>query len=491
MLSTAVLSIAQSKQDHTWIFGGDNPNVPNGEGNYYNFSSEGLTFSTINLGGDIFREVSLMSDKNTGDLLFYSNGCKVYNKNHELMLNGDDINNVTEQWQFYCGIGSGYPGANNSLTLPDPSNDNGYYIIHKPLTLVEEPVLSAFTETVRYTYVDMSLDNGLGAVTEKNIVLEDRRTKWGFMQACKHANGKDWWITQLLNDSNIFLVYLVNEEGINLINEIEVGPAFNEPDGSATQVTFSRDGHNFFIHSPQNELLIYDFDRENGIISNSKQILLNDDQFARGVCVSPNNQYLYASTLNHLYQFDLLAEDLEESKILIDTFIPLPNDLPSPFGYMLPGPDCKIYITSQSGTFYQHVIHSPDLPGKDCDFEQHGVNSPNPMPALFSFVFPYFRMDEEHPCEPTLVGLADIWGTDRESLDIYPNPVSSQLSISQEIDLGIERYIIYTISGQRMISGDVSDLDMTIDVSGLDKGMYILHVVDEEGEMLASKFVKE
>ena len=492
MLSTTVLSVAQSKQDHTWIFGGDNPNFEPGLGNQYNFSSDGLTFTTVNLGSEVFRTVSLMSDKETGELLFYSNGCKVFNRNHELMLNGDDINNVTDQWSFYCGLGFGYPGNNNTMTLPDPANLNGYYIIHKPLTLIEEPILDAFTETVNYTYVDMELDNGLGGVIAKNIVLEERRTEWGHLQACKHANGKDWWITQILNDENIFLIYLLDENGISLVNEITEGPVLLANDGVATQVTFSRDGSKFFIHNPLNELLIYDFERETGEIIFREQIHLTEENRARAVCVSPNNQYLYASTRTRLFQFDLLNDDIESSKVLIDTFLRLPNSqVPSQFGYMLPGPDCKIYLTSPAGTTYQHVIHSPDLPGKDCDFEQHGVNSPNPMPALFSFVFPYFRMDEEHPCDPTLVGLADLYGTDRDQISIFPNPVSSLLTISQEIDLDIERYMIYTLSGQQIMSGAVSGLDLTIDVSRLDKGMYILQVVDDEGEMLASKFVRE
>ena len=491
MLCISVQSMAQSKQDQTWIFGGDNPNIENGEGNQYNFSSDGLSFTTVNLGGDVFREISLMSDKDSGELLFYSNGCKVFNRNHELMLNGDDINNVTDQWEFYCGLGFGYPGANNSMTLPDPGNPNGYYIIHKPITLVTQPTVEVFTESLRYTYVDMQLDEGNGAVVEKNVIFEERTTLWGNLQACKHINGKDWWVTQILDKTNIFLIYLLDDNGINLYHEIQQGPIHDDPDGGLAQISFSRNGDMLFIHGPEHELLLFNFNRESGDLIFKNQINLIADNNARGVCVSPNNRYLYASTTNQLYQFDLFQEDIESSKVLIDTFVPLPNDLPSPFGYMLPGPDCKIYITSQSGTFYQHVIHSPDLPGKDCDFEQHGVNSPNPMPALFSFVFPYFRMDEEHPCDPTLVGLADLYGTDRDQISIHPNPVHDVLHIEQEVDLDVERYTIFSISGRKILDGNSAKMNMTVDVSSLEKGMYVLQLVDVEGETFSSKFIKQ
>ena len=489
MLSTAVLSIAQSKQDHTWIFGKESSIETGIEGMKYNFTENHLTFDIVDIGDAVFREMSIMNDSNTGELLFYTNGCAIYNKNHTLMVNGNGLNDVNSLWESYCP--GGYPGVNNTIILPDPNSVSGYYILSKPLTLYTEPSVEVFTESTNYSYVDMTLDNGLGGVILKNVPFESRRTKWGNLQACKHINGSDWWIIQILDNSNTFLIYLLDQSGLNLVNEIEEGPIHDEEDGAATQVTFNRDGSLFLLHSPQNGVLIYNFDRENGIISDHNQIILTEENSPRAVSTSPNNRFLYTSTQTKLYQFDLFSENIIESKILIDTFKPLPNELPSSFGFMLPGPDCKIYITSPSGTIYQHVINNPDSQGTSCDFKQHGVIAPYPMPALFSFVFPHFRMDEEHPCDPTLVGLADLYGTDREQISIFPNPVHDLLEIEQEIDLDVEVYTIYSISGQRMMSGDVDDISISVDVSDLEKGMYVLQLIDRLGEVFSSKFIKQ
>lgn len=39
-----------------------------------------------------------------------------------------------------------------------------------------------------------------------------------------------------------------------------------------------------------------------------------------GVAFSPSEQYLYANSNRELWQWDLLAEDIAASQILVDTF---------------------------------------------------------------------------------------------------------------------------------------------------------------------------
>ena len=39
-------------------------------------------------------------------------------------------------------------------------------------------------------------------------------------------------------------------------------------------------------------------------------------------------------------------------------------------------PDGKIYYSSTSNTDVLHVIHRPNLPGKACNLQQHGVSLP-------------------------------------------------------------------------------------------------------------------
>jgi hypothetical protein len=64
-------------------------------------------------------------------------------------------------------------------------------------------------------------------------------------------------------------------------------------------------------------------------------------------------------------------------------------------------------------------------------------------------------------------------------LDIYPNPASSEITImnSQYPNLS---YRFYTITGQQLSQGSLSNTMNTIDVKSFSQGIYFLHLIDED-----------
>ena len=97
-----------------------------------------------------------ISDKN-GNLLFYTDGVTVYNKNHGVMLNG-------------TGLKGHSSSTHSAIIVPKPANTAIYYI----LTADE----LAGVNGLQYTEVDMSLDGGLGGVTSnKNKLLLSQATE--------------------------------------------------------------------------------------------------------------------------------------------------------------------------------------------------------------------------------------------------------------------------------------------------------------------------
>jgi hypothetical protein len=75
-----------------------------------------------------------------------------------------------------------------------------------------------------------------------------------------------------------------------------------------------------------------------------------------------------------------------------------------------------------------------------------------------------------------------------EDINIYPNPVIDYLYIDFDKSKKLF-YTLYDISGKLII--DKSILTQSIDVSALDKGMYILEIKDEEGNSIRKKVIKE
>lgn len=492
MILTAMLctlqSIAQSKNDYNWIITRQvDATTPQAEGAHWRFTDDGLVREYVETPDGIFRQITTMSNSE-GELQFYSNGCAVYNAEHQLMENGDGINDVSIEFDEFCP--GGYPAGNSTVSILDPGNDNKYYIIHKPVDNLR-------TREILYTYIDISEANGLGAVQNKNeIIYDDTRLSYGLLNACKHENGRDWWITQVIDSTNIWLTFLVDDQGISLFDTQEVGPAYlvNNP---FSQAVYNRDGTKFAIISSEHDVVVYDFDRNTGALSFQQQVMLNEQdpqQFSRGAMFSPNNRFLYANTQRELYQIDMWEADLQDGLELIDVwdgFVEETIGIPVTFGNMIHGPDCKIYMSPSAGVQYMHMIEYPDEKGVDCEFKQHSIKLDLYGPAFYSNTIPFYRMGEDAPCDPTLVGLADVYGVGEIPYRIYPNPVSEIAILDIEPDAEIVRYELLSVDGQVIRSADVAGLQTTIDMFVLGSGMYFLRVYDVDGAWEVEKVVKE
>ena len=86
----------------------------------------------------------------------------------------------------------------------------------------------------------------------------------------------------------------------------------------------------------------------------------------------------------------------------------------------------------------------------------------------------------------TNVGIED--KPNLENITIYPNPVSNYLYIDFDKSKKLF-YTIYDISGKLIF--DKKIITQNIDVSTLDKGIYILEIKDEEGNSIRKKVIKE
>ena len=70
------------------------------------------------------------------------------------------------------------------------------------------------SDGVRYSIVDMTLDNGLGDITCKKYTLDMEQPLQEKICATKHANGCDFWIIGKLHNNNTFYSYLLNDNGL-------------------------------------------------------------------------------------------------------------------------------------------------------------------------------------------------------------------------------------------------------------------------------------
>jgi Secretion system C-terminal sorting domain len=468
-----------AKRDHVWLFGYDSAyhlTNPKSGNTIVDFniapSANYFEYSEMNFNDDI----AIISDT-SGQLLFYTNGVFIADKTHKAMENGKGLNfgqfsNL--DLKYGCVLPQG------SLILPKPNSNDLYYLFHT-YDIFDGKVYKG--ENLFYTLIDMNLNEGKGAVIEKNkVIIGNKPLDNGKLTACRHANGKDWWIIMYDFDTKKINTILLTANDVE-VKDVQLSEKSIE-NGGFGQAHFTPDGTKYIrynaFYTYRREISIFDFDRCSGKLSNERHFEYNKDTtVAVGMSISPNSKYLYVSTNRRIYQYDLTAEDIFstiDTVAIYDGFKDPDFGLSTTFYLHQLAPDGKIYITIPNTTMFLHVIHEPNKKGKACNVEQHGFKlarkNYTTMPN-----FPNFRLGAAaQPCES--VSVAEVTEA-KEKAKIYPNPSDGNF-IFDSGKLSNTAIIIYDMSGKVVLSQNISDKLTPINVAYLSNGLYYCRVVGEE-----------
>lgn len=356
-----------------------NKSYSQGEGNIWYFGIyAGIDFNSghavplTNSALNTSEGCSVMCDS-TGNLLFYTDGITVYNRNHGTMWNGTDLlgNSTSSQ---------------SAIIVKDPGNSSRYYIF---------TIGPWGSGVLAYTAVDMDLNSGLGDIDTgtKNIILQDSVSEK--LTAIPHSNGTDYWIITQAHGTSKYYSYLLSSSGVNS-NAIISSPGGIVQTGGGLGYLKANHTGNKIASAIMNcsTVEVYDFDNSSGILSNA--ITLSSCPSAYGVEFSPNDQILYYSTQADMsiYQVDMITlspQNISGAINLIKTF----NKAP---GAIQLANDGKIYIAKFMSE-YLAVINNPNSWGTSCNVETDGfflsgrlsrLGLPNFLPELFvSYEFNY------------------------------------------------------------------------------------------------------
>ena len=484
--STSV--IAQSKHGNVWVLGKSNTDFEAGTIMNFKAAPPELTFiaKEADMGGPT--NVS-MSDKN-GALLFYSSGCAIWDREHRLMPNSEEI--LPNEQIFGCpeNTASLIFGA---IVLPVPCSTNEYYFINFEWNPeIDVPRLNA-ASSLQYSVVDMNGNQGLGIVADKYqpIVLDTLYTT--NVSATRHANGRDWWVTVMKHSTNCLYSILLNENGFQEPIQYCTGIAWN--DSGSGSSCFSPDGSTYVRYNPQNGIHVYDYDNMTGAIRFREMMPTPDSTVTiqSGTAISPNSRYLYVSAREHLYQYDLAADIIENSRKLVGIWDGTSDPQSTIFHQSMLAPDGKIYITSWVTTNSLHVIHEPNMPGLACNLEQRGIQFPaGDIPAWNGPSVPnipwYGPEPDNSPCDSLISNTLHL--SLELDITLSPNPVTDILLIGTNHATLIDSYLIYDLHGRKISSGSLPSVSrQSIDVLDLTAGVYFLELRSQD-KRTVRKFVK-
>ncbi|MGE5409810.1 MAG: hypothetical protein ACM3MI_02535, partial [Clostridiales bacterium] len=314
LLLVPVIAYSQGKQANYWYFGyhtglnfntGSPPPTVLSNGMTSNDQSE-------------FNGTASISDSE-GNLLFYSDGRTIWNKSHNIMLNGSEM---------------GWYSTQGAMIVPDPTNADLYYFFNFNWAGSGSPY------NFQYSVIDMSLDGGLGGVVadKKSILLVENTTT--HLSAVFHKNKEDIWVvTHGLNDSK-FYSFLVTSTG--LLSPM-VSNAGTVCDSQIGYMKISPNGNKIAISQYQSIAYVsffdlLDFNNENGVVSDVHLVHNQINSF--GLEFSPDNKVLYSNAgFLQFYQYDLTAGTPEQ---IIQSQVQLTNEFLS-VGALQLAPDGKIY----------------------------------------------------------------------------------------------------------------------------------------------------
>jgi len=454
----------------------------------YNTSTLNFGLDTVSLDTIPGNMPMISTDANIcdsgGNLLYFTNGIYIADRNGNMLLNGDSLNPCpfTSQ-EFSNGLDIGQA----AIFLPKPGSFRYYYLIH----FSNDTDSNSRPGTLYYTVIDKEGNYGLGAAIEKNVpFFKGTILREGGMTACKHANGRDYWIVMAGHYTNTFYTFLLKPDTIvgPLIQNI--GPVYNDPyDWGCSK--FSQDGSKFVTSCAAGLVLVMDFDRCSGEFSNATTIVNNAPppfqpiSGASSVEFSPNGRYVYVCNVVNLNQYDLFADTIQDS---IQLYLSDSSDFYQMDKFQV-APNGKIYGCPYNGGLYAlHVINSPDAKGDSCHFVYGGqstlsLNS-NELPNMINYnLGPLISSG----CDTIPNGLNQV--AENNLLRIMPNPADKYLYVEMGMQ-GNYEFDLINEAGQVIARKETRQVD-NFDTENLANGTYFLRILDKNNlnEIVTQKVI--
>lgn len=300
-----------------------------------------------------------------GTLLFYTDGITVWNRDHDQMPNG-------------TGLLGDSSSTQSAIIVPMPNSTTLYYIF-----TVDE---LAQPNGLRYSIVDMSLEDEYGDVVTKNVpILTPTAEK---INVVRHANESDYWLITHKFGNNEFYAYQITPSGlrapvISRVGEIIEGSVQNSlgylkssPDGKFIAAANSK--------ASSSNLQLFSFNTTTGgmsLISTSTFTNAINGLGIYGLEFSNDSNLLYATNIDYgtnksqLYQFNIESQNetiINNSRLLISEFTS-DNLQNGTFGALQLAPNKKIYV-ARNNVSYVGAINNPDVVGTGCLFEPNAFS---------------------------------------------------------------------------------------------------------------------
>lgn len=406
---------------------------------------------------------SAISDT-SGNLMFYTDGRKIWNREHNIMPNGN-------------GLLGDSSATQSGMIVQLPSDEKLYYLF-----TVDEV---GGSDGLRGNIINMGLDSGRGDVFLKNYPLFTPVSEK--ISATYHSTQNGSWILVHEWGSNAYVAYFLRASGLDtvpVISNVGVIHSGNEMN-SVGYMKFSPDGSKLATVLTYNGTIeIFDFDATTGIVSNA-QLFPTTYQYVYGLEFSPDNSKLYVSNFitKKIMQFDLSSGN---ATTINNSMTVVASSSSVKYRGLQLGPDYRIYVSTQD-QHYLGVINDPNNSGSACNYVEQGVYLGSSFTAQYGL--PNFMPSYFGP--PQNIG-TNTPQVEEGSVYLYPDPAFSELVVTVPFSETDDDQVlsVFNLIGEKVLQTSFTG-KATIDVSGIRSGVYVLQVKNyKTGKVSVTKFVK-
>lgn len=416
-----------------------------------------------------------------------------------LVFNGkylfDSTGAITDS--FYLGNFSEMPvGFKNSLFLNVPDEPNNYCLFNsywKPI--LDDAFFGGYDTSFYYSEFQTSESEIETIIRKQPIDLDSSAA--GTIAACRHGNGRDWWIMKSSVYQDKFYQALLDPSGFEFNAIFAPIPHIHQPGGGWN--LFSSDGSKFVnvIIGSVRKSYVYDFDRCTGTLTNPVEHDLSayfNEDAVNASCLSPDGTKLYfrRSNLDAFLTIELCQYDFETS---IFTVIAEGNAAPclTPNNLWVIAPFTDISVNPWIPQI--SVIYQPNETSLNCQFSQGVFNVFENGFIEVSPNYANFRLGAltGSICDSLSTGIQSIANNLNICFKLYPNPVESSLTIEQDIPSHSEA-IISDMLGRIHWKGQIHNqkTKLSNEINGLSQGIYWIELHDmKTGKRSGKRFVKK
>lgn len=461
--------------------------------------AEGTTVTPIAVDFYTWRAAATLSSP-TGRMMLHTNGFSISHPGYGIVPNGTGLIPTPFGYSYFYD-GNIYPQS--SLLLPLPGDSTQVLMLNIGANTYDEAM--AYIGSTHIWLNRLKEQDGQFVLIEKNkVILEDSLAISGLLTACKHANGRDWWVLTKKFNSSLYYRLLITPDTIKIFTQhVDGAETFEGGYGRF----FSHDGTLFANYCNRGydggvpgvgALRLFSFDRCTGLLQHQATIADPDLGEYPGLfgCFSPTDKYFYFCNYRYVWRIPMQGNLQAGSVEVVATnpvyFDSIPPAIGHSFMAMEPSNDGKIYIGGGSGYQYYSIISNPEAPNvQDVGF------------GYFTYEIPYFNVATytNHPyytLGPVLGSVCDSLGMGLDhhqvqnlGLGVQPNPSAGAALLSfNQINEGgwVE---VLNLQGQVLHQEAINpgSSEHNLEASVMPDGVYVLRLRTQGGQQGRVKWV--